>query len=513
MRCLSFLRRFTRADEGATFVIVAFSIMALVGAIGTAVDVGRGHMVRTKLQNSLDAAGLAAGASGSTSQAALEAIVAKYTAINFAGGTLGATITSTTTTLSANNTTITITSYASLPTTFMQVFGRTTMNIKATTEVTRSNKGLELALVIDTTGSMDDTIDASGLSKLQQAKNASNTLLDSLFGGSATATNLWVGVVPFSQAVNIGAARTNWLSINPTTLNWGTSSWGGCVDARWTGNDITAATPTSESFYPYYQPDDSNWNDWITQSTSSTRTCNRSSSCTCANYGPCVCTTSGATTTCISCTGSGTSRSCTRTVTTNVYTINSSQGPNLYCPSPITPMTNVKATAQSGINNLTADGGTHIPIGLVWGWRLLDPAWRGLWGGTMNTNNLPLNYNTPLMLKAAVLMTDGVNTMYADTVVRTGYGFLSQGRLGTTTSTTTAAATLDSKLSSICTSMKNQGVIIYTVLYNVNNPATETLLRNCATQPEYYFKAPDNATLQSAFQAIGASLANLRISK
>ena len=508
------LKQFRQSQEGATFVIVAFSILALVGAIGTAVDVGRGHMVRTKLQNSLDAAGLAAGASGSTNQATLEAIVTKYTNINFAGGTLGATITSTTTTLSANNTTLTINAYASVPTTFMKVFGNTSIALHASTEVTRSNKGLELALVIDTTGSMDDTIDASGLSKLQQAKNASTAMINSLFGNSATATNLWVGIVPFSQAVNIGAARTSWLSINPTTLNWGSSSWGGCVDARWTGNDVTAATPITEPFYPYYYPDD-NTNNWISTSTNNSTICSNSRNCTCANYGPCGTTVSGNTATTITCTGSSSQRgNCTRSVVTTSYDIDADDGPNLFCPAnAITPMTNVKATIETAVGNLTATGGTHIPIGLVWGWRLLDQGWRGLWGGTMDSNGLPLNYNTPLMLKSVVLMTDGLNTMYTDSQDRTAYGYLSQGRLGTTSDIALAQTNLDSKLSTICTAMKAQGIIIYTVLYNVNNANTETLLRNCASQPDYYFKAPDNATLQSAFQAIGASLANLRISK
>jgi hypothetical protein len=45
------------------------------------------------------------------------------------------------------------------------------------------------------------------------------------------------------------------------------------------------------------------------------------------------------------------------------------------------------------------------------------------------------------------------------------------------------------------------GIIIYTITFgSVPSSATQTLYRNCATQPAYYFHAPDNATLRTAFR-------------
>jgi Flp pilus assembly protein TadG len=501
------IRRLLRHEAGGVFTIVALSIVVLVSAVGSAVDAGRGYIVQAKLQNALDAAGLAAGASGSTDEAVLTAIVNKYINANFNNGTLGATITGTTTTLSEDDLVITVNSYATIPTTFMQVIGRQTMNIHANTEITRENKGLELALVLDTTGSM------SG-SALTALKSASTSLINTLFGNNATGTNLWVGIVPFAHSVNIGSTRTGWLDTTHFNgLNWGTTSWSGCVDSRWAGNDVTAATPATQAFQAYYYPDDST-NDWITSNGSSSNICLNNANCNCTTYS-CGCSVGGSTTTCLTCYGSGANSRCTQTITntSSTYSITSTRGPNAYCPSTVTPLTNVKATVQAGIDALVARGGTHIPVGMAWGWRMLDPGWRGLWGGVMNTNNLPLNYNTPLMLKAVVLMTDGENTMYNDSTVRTSYGFLSQGRLGTTSSISTAEASLNTKLSTLCTSMKAQGIIVYTILFNYSDPNVATLLRNCATQPDYYFSSPNSAALQSAFQQIGASLANLRISQ
>ena len=74
-------------------------------------------------------------------------------------------------------------------------------------------------------------------------------------------------------------------------------------------------------------------------------------------------------------------------------------------------MTANATTVTNAINAMTAQGNTHIDLGLAWGWRMLSPRWQGLWGGEMNTNSLPLAYNTKGMNKAVVLLTDGFNTV------------------------------------------------------------------------------------------------------
>lgn len=513
---MQWLNRLWRNEEGSVFIIGAVAALAVVGAVGIAVDAGRAQMAQTKLQNALDAAGLAAGASVNSSD--LEAVAQKYLAVNFSDGNLGTTVTNVTTVLSNNDQLLTITATATQPTTFMKIFGRDAVDLQAETEITRTNKGMELAMVLDTTGSMAG-------SKLTALKNASHDLLDILFGDETTAENLWVGVVPFSQAVNVGTSHTDWLDATHfASLDWGSTSWAGCVEARWAnGNDVTDVVPNpgtlpgSEKFKAYYWPDDAN-NNWITTGTSSntvtTSLCSKKSSCTCSNYGPCTTTTNGNVSTTISCSGSGSNRSCKKDVTTTTpttnYTIDSEHGPNRYCPSEVTRLTNVKSTVEGGIDALVARGNTHVSEGAAWGWRLLSPQWRGLWGGTMQTNNLPLAYNTPLMVKAAIIMTDGENTITNN--VDGAYDYLSQNRLGTTNSST-AVTKLNTKLSTVCTAMKQQGILVYTILFDLNNASVGTLMKNCATSPDYYFESPDEATLQKAFKTIGDSLANLRISR
>ena len=68
-------------------------------------------------------------------------------------------------------------------------------------------------------------------------------------------------------------------------------------------------------------------------------------------------------------------------------------------------------------------------------------------------------------------------------------------------------------MSQMCTTIKGNGIIIYTILFNNTDPATQTLFRNCASTTTDYFYSPTTANLQSAFKQIGQELANLRLSQ
>jgi hypothetical protein len=96
--------------------------------------------------------------------------------------------------------------------------------------------------------------------------------------------------------------------------------------------------------------------------------------------------------------------------------------------------------------------------------------------------------------------------------VYTAYGWLADKKLGTSDSTA-AVTELNNRLSSVCTAMKNSGIIIYTIAFNGPDETTQTLLRSCASQNAFYFNSPTTAALQSAFKQIGDSLSNLRVSK
>lgn len=451
LKKLLLLRDDTR---GSLIPMIALMTMALTGAVGLSVDSARAYLVQSRLLTALDAAGLAAGASLNTND--IRGEVVKYLNANYPDGYAQSEIIDVTATPNANNTVIAVSATVRMPTTIMRIFGNDDMQFTVNSEITRTNKGLELVMVLDNTGSMAQEI--------VELRNAAHELVDILYGGDSTAENLYIGLVPFSQSVNVGSWNTAWLT---GTYNWYSTSWAGCMEARYTNNrDVTDDPPSVQRFRPYYWPDNSR-NDWLTGN------------------------------------GTGSPR----------YSLNFTRGPNRDCQQRVvTRMTNNRGTIDAGINAMNAAGSTIITEAAAWGWRMISPRWRGLWGGDMATNNLPLDYNTPLMNKAVILMTDGENDLSSNQNDYSAYGTLAQRNLGTNNEAT-AEATLNTRLATVCTNMKNNNIIVYTVGLGVPNNTTRNLLRNCATQPDFFFDSPTTDELRAAFRTIGDSLANLRVSR
>ena len=434
--------RLGRDTSGSVLPLVALSGLVLVGMTGLAIDGARLSLMHSKLQTAVDAAGLSAAAQMTTTN--VDSEIDKFLNANFDQAYVGATITGHTATLSSDEKTLDITANAEASTAFMRIFGIDTMKTSAYTQVTRATGGLELSLVLDVTGSMGDN------NKIGSLKTAANNLLDILFGDEQTAKNLYIGIVPFTQTVNVGTSHSSWLASSAS------SSWSGCVQMRFNGLDTTDTPPGNGKKFSEL--------------------------------------------------GSGT------------------------CPPEITAMTSSRSKLTTAISKLNPNGGTNIPVGAVWGWRMLSPLWRGSWGGDMGLN-LPLDYTTSGMSKAVVLMTDGQNEIntgsaYGEaqcTGLRIGNfclggNFAYDSRLDVSDSSlnnlrSKADAVLDARLSTICTNMKNAGIKVYTVALGSPGTSIEDRLKACATQPAFFFDSPTGEDLKTAFAKIGDSLSNLRLSR
>jgi hypothetical protein len=62
--------------------------------------------------------------------------------------------------------------------------------------------------------------------------------------------------------------------------------------------------------------------------------------------------------------------------------------------------------------------------------------------------------------------------------------------------------------------MKAEDVIIYTVGFQIpSGSSAETLVNNCATDSAHVYLPATGTALQTAFAAIGADIAAMRISK
>ena len=95
-----------------------------------------------------------------------------------------------------------------------------------------------------------------------------------------------------------------------------------------------------------------------------------------------------------------------------------------------------------------------------------------------------------------------------------GSDYTAYGRLHDLGVTTIAAGNdlLDTRMADLCEDIKAEGIIIYTIVYGAKpNAQTKALFQTCATTPDYYYYAPDGATMKAVFKKVGRQLGNLRI--
>ncbi|MFT6559686.1 pilus assembly protein TadG-related protein [Sneathiella sp.] len=506
---------FTHDTRGVSAILIALIAIPLFGFVGLSVDLGRAYVLKSKLSTALDAAGLAAGRNIFASDSEIYADAQKYFDANFPSGYMSTTpITLNSSNLKWDSTreTVTLSVHVDLNTTFMNVLGLPSLTVGALAEVNRDNRGMELVLVLDNTGSMNSY--TSGARRIETLKTASKNLIDILYGNDEIKKKLWVGIVPYTTQVNVGPQNINFLSnadrdniLNNTTSiftadgnntalgrnvngsggNDTVYGWKGCVEMRDHldgGTKDLSDDPPNNDFVPYFYNSTESYstnykNDWATNGVSGSR------------------------------------------------------GPNKYCPPPVLPLTAEKSTIKGHIDKMETSGPTAVNIGLIWGWRALSPRWNGQWYGSSTVNlpsgysALPLQYGEEFMDKVVILMTDGENTLGTYGIYH-AYGRqkqfgIKQGEPGydphyhTSGSGNLASKSSsyyksldDQKTAQACTNMKAAGVIIYSVIFVSGN---EGLFENCATSPKHYFKATTADALIDNFNTIGEELSNLRISK
>nr|WP_294517559.1 TadE/TadG family type IV pilus assembly protein [uncultured Rhodopila sp.] len=517
-----------RDRRGVTSVFVAFIIVALIGAIGVAVDGTRLVMVKSRLKTSVDAAALIAARDMTIAGSATNAKNLFWANFGRSSATstlgfLSTNITSVAVT-NVNTNTVSVQAQGLMPTTFMNILGISSVSVVSSAQATRAASGVEIALVLDNTGSMAGWPIASVIASASDLVNVlyANGTVD-------TEPNLWVSVVPFSAEVNIGPNNTAWLKAGSNTVGaYMNTTWMGCVMARYdtvdaaTGltNDFTDVPPASAPMTPYLYP--STYGKYTVLDKGKT-----------AYFGD----------------NDWTPANITEAQQSKIAQ-NTAVGPNLGCPQnstggglPILPETASRATVLAEVNQMVANfrGGTFINLGLQAGWWTLSPRWRGAagWGNA----TLPLDYNKPYMKKVIVLMTDGNNQWYDypggapgagpsnlpdGTATHwnndgntdfTGYGRLLDNNMKLPAGQNTqanATTNINNKMSQLCTLIKAQGIIIYCILFNHDGSVTsdtETLFQNCATSSQYYFVDATDAQLQATFSNIGGQLASLRISQ
>ncbi|HEX7775690.1 MAG TPA: pilus assembly protein [Parvibaculum sp.] len=345
-RARGLLRRYARDAGGNYTIIFALALIPILVAIGGAIDLSQAYVVKQRMTRALDAAGLAVGGATGLTTAQIQTMAQNYFNANYPASKLGVPGTVSVTT-SGNLVNLSVT--ASMPTSIMGVIGVNTLNISATSQITKMGKKLEVALVLDNTGSMAQS------SKLTTLQTAAKNLIATVSAAAVNVGDVKIAVVPFTTDVNVGSGNSG-----ATWLKW---TW-----------DLQTQTCTKKH--------------GVTTCTQDTTTTSKS------GWGGCVTDRDQDYDTTVT--------SPTTTNTATLFPADGNDSSNNNCSlQPLYPLTTNWTALNSEINAMTAGGNTNTTIGLVWGWMMLTQ------GGTLSNAAAP---DSTKLNKVIVFLTDGDNT-------------------------------------------------------------------------------------------------------
>jgi Flp pilus assembly protein TadG len=582
-------------DEGAVTMILAICGSLMIGTMCTALDTIHYETTQARMQMALDVATLSAGADLahtdlSVAQWQKDArayyntnMPAGYMSLTMPDANFSATVTGT----PATGQTIKLSASGSMPLLAPIFFGNNSggsggsgsgsgSNSPDVATVSASNTALripqstlELALVLDNTGSMSDyaSSDKTQGTKIQGLRTAAANLVSNIF--SMTTNDSYIGLVPFTTMVNVGSALSpagSWLTSSFSAYNaknlsmtpnskYSGSGWGGCaVEPRDAGGNMypqAYAPKDVPGFRPFYYnvPPVTNTPNPGFKITSYNVTTNKGKTvCTVASTNtvtgvPLTYQTKGSVTYCgggdsnaiYDSWGQPSTTNATTTIDQNGNTNGGSNGPCAIAPALF--LTKSSSTLTTAINNMQANGSTLIPTGLLWGWRMLSSSWSNSLSngnGWISTNSaLPLPETTQNLQRVAIVLTDGENdpgsasgimpppsfnglsgvgnsVLKAPTVYRPDGSQMTNGSMS-------SVDDINSFQLAVCTAMKNSGITIYAITFgtygtDTASVAAQQTMQSCAS-PGNYYHAPTNQDLNTIFQQIAGNLGVLRLTQ
>jgi Flp pilus assembly protein TadG len=498
-----------RADErGNVAMIFALTSVVAVSLVGGAVDFGRVFAMKAEMQSVLDAAALAGGSyyAQHSDLAGAKVMVQKFFEERY--GKADTTLKSQPKLeFQSNSALISAKASVSVSTPFLSLVLSDSVPVDVTTSVSLGGKKLEVALMFDVTGSMDETT-STGNAKIVDAKAAAQDLIGIVLPDSG-AQQARMSLVPFSQRVKLDldtamkvtggnatkqaskttTTTTYTYSLSTTSYSW--ESYNSCVSDmrdnyyKKLGESTSTAQDHAEAYCDSAPTQKKNKNTQykvpdvvITPHTSSTTTYYDT------YLSPCA----------IERKTSDSNRKYADDAPASgewpsSYT--TTQTADVACPpngtdgaGSLVPLTANASTLRTAVTGLQTGGGTAGHIGTAWSLYTLSPKWASIWGSSATG----AEYEDATTMKVAVLMTDGE------------YNSCN----GSQTCTTS-----DDQALAICTKMKDDyKITVYTIGFgmstDVNDPARQTLV-SCASPDKYYFPY-DGDQLRAAFSEIGAAL-------
>lgn len=533
-------RRFLSDRRGNYAMLTVFLMIPIVGGVALAIDYTQASRHRNITLNALDAAGMATalhilkGASDEEAkQYAKEFFEANLGPIDPAMTKLHVVLPEN----NAGGSTLKLSATLNYDPIFYPAFQamrgasgeETAMTISASSEVRLKNT-VEVALVLDNSGSMAYTGSGSGKKRIDLLKEAAKQLVETMAGQAGQVKQVvkpvQFGIVPFAASVNVGPENANasWMDtdglspVHHENFNWDTmearnpnkrvelvrgvhrkvgKGWKeeegdkvtrltlydeikdrtrGDVDAKWAG--CVEMRP-----YPHGLSDEpASWTrpetlfvpmfapDETDQPDGRRRAPNDWWADQPAGIDP----------------NDARARQEYMPKYFNAVgnpSIRSGEGPNYSCTTrPITPLTDVTSAAgmkkiKDSIDAMRADGATNVPEGMAWGWRVVS----GRAPFTEGRDDAERGND-----KIVIVLTDGANTYYTpeslgrhdnagNKSTYSNYGYAKNGRIfeGTTAnwwdySNDNYTEAMNQQFDKLCSNAKDESIIVITVALDLD---------------------------------------------
>lgn len=542
------LKNFARDLRGNIAILSSLLAVPLLLSVGYALDYSTISHTRSALQQGLDAAVMAVAREGkSISDEDAYAIAKEFLAENFVGKFSKLKV-------EKNGTAFTVRAEARADMAFGGLFGYPDWAVGAASTADLAYASYEIALVLDTTGSM-----AGG--KLVAMKDAVLGLLETMPAQVNDTDKLKFAMVPFATFVNVGpnygpsfdkdgkqvaGSGASWLDLTgkspvpQSELGAGASrfqiyhnlglSWPGCVETRYTAtkdydiDDTPANAANAETlFVPAFgidEPDDQGYaNDYIESDAKPRVKTVSEKRKRWAKYGvatdnagnPLLGGLLAILTNLLTNSGPGNNNGKKATIAIDSsasLVTGKPMGPGHGCEvQPLTPLTSDYKGLEAKVKGLEANGTTNIMEGVAWGHRVLSPGAPFAEGKVDKAG----------VEKIMVVLTDGTN-VFGNSGNELGsnyssFGYLVDGRLGVEgggASTTTDL--MNKRTLAACTAAKAAGVEVYTIRLEEPNVATGTMLSECASDADHYFDVPTRTKLDEVFAKIKERIVRIRLS-
>ncbi len=210
-----FIARIAKNQAGNVMPLMAAAVFPMAAMVGGAVDLSRIYMTRTRLQNACDTGALAArrAMTGQTPTTADINEGKKFFNFNFPSGSFGVKNLQNNYVQGTTAGTISGTASAVVPASVMKIFGQEDFDVSVNCSSTLNIPNTDVMFVLDTSGSMAQTISGDTQSKIAALRQAVKDFYTELGPGEASGPGrIRYGFVPYSSGVNVGRIlNPNWV--------------------------------------------------------------------------------------------------------------------------------------------------------------------------------------------------------------------------------------------------------------------------------------------------------------